>query len=90
MILEALAISTISETVCRSKLFRFIPIKCSYCFAHYLALLVAAVNYTNPYDFIISWFALVTMSVPGMLLIELLFKELENETFHNTKNGELL
>lgn len=81
MILEAFAISAIAETVCRSKLFQPIQkwylLKCSYCFAHYLALAVALYNYTNFYDFIINWFALVTMAVPGMFLIELLLKELE-------------
>ncbi len=92
MILEALAISTISETVCRSKLFKPIQrglLKCPYCFAHYLALSIAIYNYSNPYDFIIQWFALVTLSIPGMLLIELLFKELENETLHDTANSKL-
>ena len=93
MILEALAISTVSETVCRSRLFRPLQkwylLKCSYCFAHYLALFVALLHYTNPYDFIINWFALVTLSIPGMLLIELLFEKLENETFHDSKNSAL-
>lgn len=93
MILEALAISTLAETVCRSRLFRplqrFYLLKCSYCFAHYLALLMAGFHYTNPYDFIINWFALVTLSIPGMLLIELLFTRLENETLHDPKNGTL-
>lgn len=89
MVLEALAISTIAETVCRSVLFKWLPLKCSYCFAHYLALFVAVINYTNFYDFIINWFALVTLSIPGMLLIELLFKELEDETFHNSPSGPL-
>lgn len=80
MILEALAISAISETVCRSVLFRPIQkwyiLKCSYCFAHYLAFFIALQQSTF-YNFIVMWFALVTLSVPGMLLIEYLFKELE-------------
>lgn len=93
MILEALAISAFAETICRSKLFRpiqrFYLLKCSYCFAHYLAFLLAGLRYTSLYDFIINWFALVTLSIPGMLLIELLFKELEDETFHDSQDGAL-
>jgi hypothetical protein len=83
MILEALAISTISETVCRSVLFRSVQrlhlFRCPYCFAHYVALFIAVHNYTSLFDFVITWFALITLAVPGMLLIEYLFKVLENE-----------
>jgi len=83
MILEALAISSIAETVCRSRLFKPIQkwylLKCSYCFAHYLSLIVALIKYSTFYDFMITWFALVTLAVPGMLLIELLFNQLEEK-----------
>jgi len=84
ILIIALATSTITETICRSALFKpirkwlnFKLLKCPYCLAHWLAFSFMLFNSLNFYDFIIKSFAIVTLAVPGMLLIEYLFKELE-------------
>ena len=84
MILEALATSTITETICRSKLFKplrkwlnFKLLNCPYCLAHWIAFGFTIFSCTSILDFIIRSFAIVTLAIPGMLLIELLFYILE-------------
>ena len=86
ILIIALATSTITETVCRSILFKpirkwlnFKLLYCPYCFAHWVAFSFMIFNCNNVFDFIINSFAIVTLAVPGMLLIEYLFNVLEKK-----------
>ncbi len=88
LIILALAVSSISYTITRSVLFAPIRkklnwrvLKCCYCLSHWIAaFLIILDNYPIEFlDFIIITFAVITLSIPGMYIIELFHQLLERE-----------
>lgn len=83
LIVYALAAAAITMTITRSSLFKPVRInkllKCPYCFVHWVTFPMAAMTTTSFLDFIITVFALVTLSVPGMFLIELFMDKIDEE-----------
>ena len=85
MILEAaLAIASISTTICKSSLFsglqKYKLFRCPYCLNHWLAFAYVgyiARNGMAPLDFVINSFLIVTCASIGGYILSLYLKELD-------------
>lgn len=81
----ALAVAAITMTVSRSSLFRPIRVvkvlKCPYCLVHWFAFLAVFLTESafNRIDFIIMSFAVISLSVPIMYLIELFMDKIDEK-----------
>ncbi len=92
MIELALATAAITMTITRSSLFRRFRVvkllKCPYCFVHWIAALLTLTICVSFLDFIIKTFAIVTLSILPMYIIEL-FMEKIDEKVHDSANSKL-
>ena len=92
MVQLALAAAAITMTITRSSLFKPLRVvkllRCPYCFVHWVAALLVATITVDPFDFIISLFAVVALSVPCMYIIELFMEKIDEE-IHDSENGTL-